>query len=210
MGTHPIFESDFDCLTELEMLSRLCVRSACLSTGRRTLSTTSAFPAKEGVRSAQGQVDDWLNRNAKTSRPMSPHLGIYTWSIPMAFSAANRILSVALVGAFFLGIAAIDLLGSGDVVADMESFSSSMRESTLGTVGVTSIKFGLFFPFFYHTFVGFRHWSWDIFAVGIRNMGTFMTTGWVALGAALVFGLAFTLFHSPEWVSRTWSKREND
>merc|ERR1712119_16578 len=26
MGTHPIFESDFDCLTELKMLSRLATR----------------------------------------------------------------------------------------------------------------------------------------------------------------------------------------
>merc|ERR1711972_233819 len=194
MGTHPIFESDFDCLTE--MLSRLCVRSVCLNTGRRSLSTTAAFPAKEGVRSAQGQVDDWLNRNAKTSRPMSPHLGIYAWSIPMAFSAANRILSVALVGAFFLGIPALDLLGSGDVASDIAAFSASMRESTLGLVGVLTIKFALFWPFFYHTFIGFRHWSWDIFAVGIRHMPTFYKTGWVALAASLVFASAATLWHS--------------
>jgi len=180
------------------MLSRLCIRSACVSTSRRSLSTTAAFPAKEGVRSAQGQVDDWLNRNAKTSRPMSPHLGIYTWSIPMAFSAGNRIFSAALFAAFLLGIPALDLLGSGDICADMAAFAASMRETTLGTVGVLSIKFALFWPFFYHTFIGFRHWSWDIFAVGIRNMTTFMNTGWAALAASLVFGLAFTFWHKSE------------
>merc|ERR1711937_913216 len=41
MGTHPIFESDFDCLTELKMISRLAQRI----TGRRT----AVFQTKSGV-----------------------------------------------------------------------------------------------------------------------------------------------------------------
>merc|ERR1711914_2207 len=41
MGTHPIFESDFDCLTELKMISRLAARI----TGRRT----AVFQTKSGV-----------------------------------------------------------------------------------------------------------------------------------------------------------------
>ena len=61
------------------------------------------------------------------------------------------------------------------------------RESVLGTAVLTGFKAGIFFPFFYHTFLGFRHWSWDIFAVGIRDMATFYNTGYIAIAASLVF-----------------------
>merc|ERR1712035_45607 len=36
MGTHPIFESDFDCLTVWAMLSRRVLQSTCLSAARRS------------------------------------------------------------------------------------------------------------------------------------------------------------------------------
>ena len=67
-----------------------------------------------------------------------------------------------------------------------------MRQSTLGTVFILGLKASLAFPFFFHTFVGFRHWSWDIFALGIRDMSTFYLTGYVALAAAAAF-TAFVL-----------------
>lgn len=60
------------------------------------------------------------------------------------------------------------------------------RESVLGTALLTGLKAGIFFPFFYHTFLGFRHWSWDIFALGIRDMGTFYNTGYIAIALSLV------------------------
>ena len=66
------------------------------------------------------------------------------------------------------------------------SFSAMARESLLGTAVLTGFKAGIFFPFFYHTFLGFRHWSWDIFAVGIRDMATFYNTGYIAIAASLV------------------------
>merc|ERR1712119_113592 len=43
MGTHPIFESDFDCLTELKMLSRLATRIC------RRPATDGVFQVKSGV-----------------------------------------------------------------------------------------------------------------------------------------------------------------
>ena len=49
-------------------------------------------------------------------------------------------------------------------------------------------KFALFFPFMYHTFVGFRHWSWDILALGIRDMGVFYQTGYIAIAASIIIG----------------------
>ena len=57
----------------------------------------------------------------------------------------------------------------------------------MGTALILGLKGSVFFPFFYHTFVGMRHWSWDIFAVGIRDMGVLYQTGYIAIAAALVF-----------------------
>ena len=77
------------------------------------------------------------------------------------------------------------------------------RESLLGTAVLTGFKAAVFFPFFYHTFLGFRHWSWDIFAVGIRDMATFYNTGYIAIAASLVF--TGTLFQN-HWVRPTRQK----
>merc|ERR1712130_158861 len=42
MGTHPIFESDFDCLTE--MMGSMAVRRSLLFREARTFSTTHVLP----------------------------------------------------------------------------------------------------------------------------------------------------------------------
>ena len=80
------------------------------------------------------------------------------------------------------------------------------RESLLGTAVLTGFKAAVFFPFFYHTFLGFRHWSWDIFAVGIRDMATFYNTGYIAIAASLV--LTGTLFQN-HWVRPMHRKLDN-
>lgn len=54
-------------------------------------------------------------------RPMSPHLTVYQWTIPMAFSALNRIFAFGLVFGFFL-LPVLDFFGSGDAAADISSF----------------------------------------------------------------------------------------
>merc|ERR1712080_401954 len=63
MGTHPIFESDFDCLTEvfLKMLSRLAVRTVTPQLRRLTL-TVAARPAARTqlVQQRKYSVMQWL------------------------------------------------------------------------------------------------------------------------------------------------------
>ena len=116
---------------------------------------------------------------------MSPHLSVYKWSIPMTMSALNRIFAFALTFGF-LAIPLLDVW-TGDAVAAIEQFAVAMRETQLGTAFILGLKGSVFFPFFYHTFVGMRHWSWDIFAVGIRDMGVLYQTGYIAIVAALAF-----------------------
>jgi succinate dehydrogenase (ubiquinone) cytochrome b560 subunit len=149
---------------------------------------------KTGVKSAQQQVDDWQDAAKTKGRPMSPHLGIYVWSIPMTMSALNRIFAFALTFGF-LAIPLVDIY-TGDFCASMTALSAMARESVLGTALLTGLKAGIFFPFFYHTFLGFRHWSWDIFALGIRDMGVFYQTGYIAIAASLVFTAACVLYHN--------------
>ena len=52
-------------------------------------------------------------------RPMSPHLGIYVWSIPMTMSALNRIFAFALTFGF-LAIPLVDVY-TGDFCATIAS-----------------------------------------------------------------------------------------
>jgi len=185
------------------MLSRLCLSGGV---SRRVLSNSSGLlKAKilgdkpEGVKSAQKQVDEWSKVNQTTSRPMSPYLGIYRWSIPMTFSAFNRIFSFVLVAAFFL-IPFADFFGSGDIAADIQELSATMRESLVGTVALWVLKGAVLYPFFFHTFAGFRHWGWDIFAVGIRDagtlngLGTLYKTGYAAIFGALLFTAIIVLW----------------
>ena len=115
---------------------------------------------------------------------MSPHLSVYKWSIPMTMSAFNRVFAFALTFAF-LAIPVLDLW-TGDAVAAIANTGTLLRETPSGTALVMGLKASVFFPFFYHTFIGMRHWSWDIFAVGIRDMAVLYQTGYIAIAAAFV------------------------
>ena len=115
---------------------------------------------------------------------MSPHLSVYKWSIPMTMSAFNRVFAFALTFAF-LAIPVLDLW-TGDAVAAIANTGTMLRETQSGTASVMGLKASVFFPFFYHTFIGMRHWSWDIFAVGIRDMAVLYQTGYIAIAAAFV------------------------
>merc|ERR1711892_438091 len=128
-----------------------------------------------GVKTAQQMTDDWLETAGKKGRPMSPHLSVYKWSIPMTMSAFNRVLAIPVLD-----------LWTGDAVVAIANTGTLLRETPSGTALVMGLKASVFFPFFYHTFIGMRHWSWDIFAVGIRDMAVLYQTGYIAIAAAFV------------------------
>jgi len=66
------------------------------------------------------------------------------------------------------------------------------------------VKGGLFFSFFFHTFQGFRHWSWDAFALGIRNMDVFYKTGYVAIAAAALCTGMYSLINLKVIQCKLW------
>merc|ERR1711931_428477 len=61
MGTHPIFESDFDCLTESKMLSRVARSAARVSTARVAMVQTQVRYGGDAPTLTQAQLESaWV------------------------------------------------------------------------------------------------------------------------------------------------------
>ncbi|XP_028911001.1 succinate dehydrogenase cytochrome b560 subunit, mitochondrial [Ornithorhynchus anatinus] len=119
---------------------RLCIRNAV------PLGTT----AKE-------EMEQFWKKNTSSSRPLSPHITIYSWSLPMAMSITHRGTGVALsAGVSLFGLAALLLPGS------FESQLELVKSLSLGPALIHTAKFALAFPFMYHTWNGIRHLVWDL------------------------------------------------
>ncbi|XP_027710680.1 succinate dehydrogenase cytochrome b560 subunit, mitochondrial [Vombatus ursinus] len=119
---------------------RLCVRNAV------PLGTT----AKE-------EMDRFWNKNINSKRPLSPHITIYSWSLPMMMSITHRGTGIALsAGVSLFGLAALLLPGN------FESHLELVKSLGLGPTLIHTAKFALVFPLMYHTWNGIRHLMWDL------------------------------------------------
>uniref|UniRef100_A0A8I5NB03 Succinate dehydrogenase cytochrome b560 subunit, mitochondrial n=1 Tax=Papio anubis TaxID=9555 RepID=A0A8I5NB03_PAPAN len=109
---------------------QLCIRNAI------PLGTT----AKEGM--------EWFwNKNIMGSnRPVSPHITIYSWSLPMAMSICHSGTGIALsAGVSLFGMSALLLPGN------FESYLELVKSLCLGPALIHTAKFALVFPLMYHT-----------------------------------------------------------
>ncbi|XP_068926622.1 succinate dehydrogenase cytochrome b560 subunit, mitochondrial [Petaurus breviceps papuanus] len=119
---------------------RLCVRNAI------PLGTT----AKE-------EMEKFWNKNINSERPLSPHITIYSWSLPMMMSITHRGTGIALsAGVSLFGLAALLLPGN------FESHLELVKSLCLGPTLIHTAKFALVFPLMYHTWNGIRHLMWDL------------------------------------------------
>lgn len=119
---------------------RLCIRNAV------PLGTT----AKE-------EMERFWNKNLGSNRPLSPHITIYRWSLPMAMSICHRGTGVALsAGVSLFGLSALVLPGT------FESHLELVKSLCLGPALIHTAKFALAFPLAYHTWNGVRHLTWDL------------------------------------------------
>jgi len=98
---------------------------------------------------------NYSERMARTGRPVSPHLTIYSFPVGALSSITNRVTGVALTfGA--AGVGAIELLGgSGAAAGLLQDIGSSGA-----LVGCTA-KFAVAFPCVYHYIGAIRHLAWD-------------------------------------------------
>ncbi|XP_038624566.1 succinate dehydrogenase cytochrome b560 subunit, mitochondrial [Tachyglossus aculeatus] len=106
---------------------------------------------------AKEEMERFWKKNTSSTRPVSPHITIYSWSLPMMMSITHRGTGVALsAGVSLFGLAALLLPGS------FESQLELVKSLSLGPALICTAKFALAFPFMYHTWNGVRHLVWDL------------------------------------------------
>jgi succinate dehydrogenase / fumarate reductase, cytochrome b subunit len=117
---------------------------------------------------------------ANVSRPRSPHLQVYRWTITMASSIIHRSTGAALgVGTVWLAWWLIAAASGGEAFDIAQAFSGSI----LGRILLLGFTWALMF----HLLNGIRHLFWDIgrgFEVKTATM-----TGWLVVAGSFVLTL---------------------
>ncbi|XP_059727399.1 succinate dehydrogenase cytochrome b560 subunit, mitochondrial isoform X2 [Haemorhous mexicanus] len=111
---------------------------------------------------AREEMRRFWERNERSGRPLSPHVSIYKWSLPMAMSITHRGTGVALSLGVSLspGVSPGVSLFSVAALLLPEPFPHYLAQVgglSLGPALVCSAKFLLALPFCYHTWNGLRH-----------------------------------------------------
>nr|KAF6291625.1 succinate dehydrogenase complex subunit C [Myotis myotis] len=84
--------------------------------------------------SAKEEMERFWSKNAGSNRPLSPHITIYSWSLPMAMSIVHRGTGVALsAGVSLFGLSALLLPGN------FESGVAVLLLSVLSSVGLAAM-----------------------------------------------------------------------
>lgn len=88
------------------------------------------------------------------SRPLSPHIGIWRWTLTMALSIAHRLTGLSLALGAALLAWWLMALATGP-----EAFSRA--QEVMGSVFGRLILFGFTWALFFHLLNGIRHLAWD-------------------------------------------------
>uniref|UniRef100_A0A8D0GQZ2 Succinate dehydrogenase cytochrome b560 subunit, mitochondrial n=1 Tax=Sphenodon punctatus TaxID=8508 RepID=A0A8D0GQZ2_SPHPU len=106
---------------------------------------------------AKEAMAQFWDKNSRSNRPVSPHVTIYRWSLPMMMSISHRGTGVGMsLGVSFFGVAALVLPGP------FPDYLELVKALSLGPALIYTAKFALAFPFTYHTWNGVRHLMWDL------------------------------------------------
>lgn len=120
----------------------------------------------------------------EVNRPLSPHLGIYKWSVTMALSVMHRATGSALsIAAVALVVWLIAAASGGETYAAVTGFLT-------GWFGVL-LLIGFSASFFVHLGNGIRHLFWDA-GYGFEK-ATAHTTGVITLVIAAVLTALYLL-----------------
>ncbi|XP_073955516.1 succinate dehydrogenase, subunit C [Choristoneura fumiferana] len=121
-------------------------------------------------------------KNARLSRPLSPHLTIYQPQLTSMLSITHRITGMMLTGY-------ATVLGVGALVSphDVSHYVTMVEGLNLSPVTLILIKAILASPFAYHFVNGLRHLYWDT-AKGLSIKEVY-STGYAMLAGTLVMTL---------------------
>ncbi|KAF6038357.1 SDHC [Bugula neritina] len=120
----------------------------------RTLSTTQCCVKShmDTVGKAKYEMTGHWIKNEKIQRPISPHLTIWKWQLPMNTSLMHRVTGCAMTTALYVFGYTICLL-PGDYI----TYLTMVKDWSLGPALITSAKFILAYPLAYHAINGARH-----------------------------------------------------
>lgn len=125
----------------------------------------------------------------RLSRPVSPHLTIYRPQITWIASSLNRVTGLMLSGPLYLfGFA---YLAAPTLGWHMETQSMVAAVAAWPLLAKIGLKSFFAFPFFFHSFNGIRHLTWDL-GLGFKNQ-TVIRTGWSVVAVTVASGLYYAL-----------------
>lgn len=116
-------------------------------------------------------------RAAPVSRPLSPHLQIYRWQVPMLTSILTRITGHALVAGVVLGVWWLLAAATSD---DYFATANAVATSWFGDLVFT----GSLWAVWYHYLAGLRHLYYD--AGHGLDIPTAEKLGWVCIVGSMV------------------------
>jgi succinate dehydrogenase / fumarate reductase cytochrome b subunit len=90
-----------------------------------------------------------------SEHPISPHLGIWRWTITMALSIMHRLTGAALALGAVLLVGWLMALASGP-----QAFARAQH--LMGSVGGRLVLFAFTLALFFHLLNGIRHLAWDV------------------------------------------------
>lgn len=115
--------------------------------------------------------------NRPVHRPLSPHLQVYRWQLPMTLSILHRATGIALsVGALYLVAWVVFASASPRTYAMFQDFNVSI----VGRI----VLGGWLFCCFFHLCNGIRHLFWDA-GYGFELKDAYRS-GWIVVGVSLV------------------------
>ncbi|XP_054625406.1 succinate dehydrogenase cytochrome b560 subunit, mitochondrial [Dunckerocampus dactyliophorus] len=135
---------------------------------------------------AKEEMNKFWAKNTRLNRPMSPHITIYKWSVPMMMSITHRGTGIGLSGAISaFALAALVMPGSYPHYLDL------IHSLSIGPFLIGLAKFGIAFPVSFHTYNGIRHLCWDI-GKGFKIPEVYRT-GYTVIGLSVITSIAVTL-----------------
>jgi succinate dehydrogenase / fumarate reductase, cytochrome b subunit len=124
-------------------------------------------------------------------RPISPHLQIYRWQLPMLLSILHRAAGVVLsAGAILLVWWLVAAASGPDAYEGVENFLGSW-------IGLL-VLFGWTTALFYHLCNGIRHLVWDT-GQALDLKSTYLG-GWLVVGATAVLTVATWIAAIVNWI----------
>jgi len=95
------------------------------------------------------------NTEAKASRPLSPHLQVYRWPVPMLVSILHRITG----GALYFGTL---LIAAWLIAAAAGPGPFAVADMVFGSLLGRLVLFGYSWALIHHMLGGIRHLVWDM------------------------------------------------